>query len=83
MDKAVRNRNLTRNLSGEWLIGGVEAKGFAYLALLLAIVAVCERAFRRAGIAIGLAISLHPVVGLWGALGLAAALGSSTSTTLR
>ncbi|HEY3962997.1 MAG TPA: DUF6798 domain-containing protein [Planctomycetaceae bacterium] len=62
------------NLSGEWLIGGVEAKGFAYIALLLAIVAACERSYRLAAVEVGLAISFHPVVGIWGALALMAAV---------
>jgi hypothetical protein len=57
----------TGNLSGEWLIGGVEAKSFAYAALLLAIAAAGNGAWVEAGIETGLAISFHPVVGAWGA----------------
>lgn len=64
------------NLSGEWLIGGVEAKGFAYMALFLAIAFACEESYRRAAVFAGLAISLHPVIGVWGALALAAAVAS-------
>lgn len=56
----------TGNLSGEWLLGGVEAKGFAYVALLLAISAACRGAACEAGIEAGLAISFHPVIGVWG-----------------
>lgn len=63
----------TGNLSGEWLLGGVEAKGFAYVALLLAIAAACRGAFREAGVEAGLAISFHPVIGVWGLLSLAGA----------
>jgi len=63
----------TGNLSGEWLIGGVEAKGFAYAALLLAIAAAGSGAWIEAGIEAGIAISFHPVVGAWGAGALAAA----------
>jgi hypothetical protein len=62
------------NLSGEWLIGGVEAKGFAYTALFLTIVATCDESYRLAAVEIGLAISFHPVVGAWGALALAASI---------
>jgi hypothetical protein len=62
------------NLSGEWLIGGVEAKGFAYIALFLAIVAACEDSYRRAAAQVGLAVSLHPIVGVWGVLALSAAI---------
>ncbi len=63
----------TVTFSGEWLVGGVEAKGFAYVALLLAIAAACHHSWLEAGIALGSAISLHPVVGGWGAVALAAA----------
>jgi len=63
----------TGNLSGEWLIGGVEAKGFAYAALLLAIAAAGNGAWIEAGIETGVAISFHPVVGGWGAGALATA----------
>jgi hypothetical protein len=63
----------TVTFSGEWLVGGVEAKGFAYAALLLAIAAACSHSWMEAGIALGSAVSLHPVVGGWGAIALAAA----------
>jgi len=69
------------NLSGEWLIGGVEAKGFAYAALLLAIEAASSGSVRRASAASGAAVSFHPVVGLWGALALAAAWWANRRTT--
>jgi hypothetical protein len=54
------------NLSGEWILGGVEAKGFAFAALLLAIAAAGNGSLREAGIEAGLAISFHPVIGVWG-----------------
>ncbi len=62
------------NLSGEWLIGGIEAKVVAY-GLLFAAMACCAQALatwsRRsilaAGVLLGIAISFHPVVGIWGA----------------
>ncbi|MGE5193034.1 MAG: hypothetical protein ACM3U2_11075, partial [Deltaproteobacteria bacterium] len=63
----------TGNLSGEWLIGGVEAKGFAYAGLLAAISAACNESWIEAGIEAGAAISFHPVVGVWGVAALAAA----------
>jgi len=69
------------NLAGEWLIGGVEAKGFAYAALLVAIEAASSGSVRRASAASGAAVSLHPVVGLWGALALAAASWPNRRTT--
>ncbi len=63
----------TGDLSGEWLLGGVEAKGFAYVALLLAIAAGCRGSLREAGVEVGLAISFHPVVGVWGLVSLVGA----------
>jgi hypothetical protein len=62
------------NLSGEWLIGGIEAKVIAY-GLLFAAMAWCMewaywqrgRSLLIAGILVGIAISFHPVVGIWGA----------------
>ncbi len=63
----------TGNLSGEWLIGGLEAKGFSYAALLWAIVAACDGRWGIAGIAAGVAISIHPVIGVWGLVALIAA----------
>lgn len=56
----------TGNLSGEWLIGGVEAKGFSYAALLLALAAGGARRWNWAAVCTGLSISFHPVVGGWG-----------------
>lgn len=54
------------NFSGEWLVGGVEGKVFAYGFLLSAMGdALCDRP-RLAAVWTGLAISFHPVVGLWG-----------------
>src|SRR4029077_12787011 len=60
----------TGSLSGEWIIGGVEAKGFAYGALLWAIAAACHESWVEAGIALGAAISFHPVVGVGGVVAL-------------
>ena len=62
----------TVNLSGEWLIGGTEAKVFSYAALLVAIAAAGDAAWIEAGAATGVAISFHPVVGVWGLAALAA-----------
>ena len=60
----------TGNLSGEWLLGGFESKGLAYVALLLAIAAACRNSYREAGVATGVAICFHPVIGVWGLLSL-------------
>ena len=63
----------TGNLSGEWVLGGVESKCFAYVALILAVAAVCRDAYREAGVEAGLAIALHPVIGVWGLVSLVGA----------
>jgi len=63
------------NFSGEWVIGGVEAKCFAYAFVWLAIEAMQRTRPRPllAAACLGAAISFHPVVGGWGLLSLASA----------
>lgn len=56
------------NFSGEWLIGGVEAKQFSYALLFATLAAVDRSRFRLAAATIGLAVAMHPVVGAWGAI---------------
>ena len=58
--------NACGNFSGEWLVGGVEGKVFAYGFLMFALGDVFRRRDRGAAIWTGLAISFHPVVGIWG-----------------
>lgn len=53
------------NFSGEWIIGGIESKVFAYGFLFLALANACEQNWNRAGIYAGLSITWHPVVGIW------------------
>jgi hypothetical protein len=60
--------------AGEWLIGGVESKGFAYGFLFLALAEANESRWNRAAVWLGLSISFHPVVGGWGAIAAAAAI---------
>lgn len=54
------------NLSGEWLVGGVEAKVFSYGFLCLAIHGAFRKRWFVAAIGMGLAIGFHPIVGIWG-----------------
>jgi len=63
----------TGNLSGEWLIGGLESKGFAYAALLFALAAACQESWLEAGVASGVAVSFNPIIGVWGLVALVAA----------
>ena len=69
---------MTGNFSGEWVIGGFESKVPAY-ACALAAVAYWLQAWSTSkkthyaisGIMAGLAVSWHPVVGLWFCIGIA------------
>ncbi len=56
------------NLSGEWMIGGMESKVFSYAFLLLAFGKSLQDKKCSMMIFHGLAISFHPVVGVWGLL---------------
>ena len=53
------------HLSGEWLIGGVEAKGFAYPLVFLAIAKAVEGRWSLVWPLLGLASSFHILVGGW------------------
>lgn len=54
------------NLSGEWIVGGIESKVFAFGLLFWSIGTWLDQHPLRASILMGLAISIHPVVGIWG-----------------
>lgn len=53
------------NLSGEWLIGGFESKVIAFAFVFWGMAALLERRPRIASACSGLAISFHPIVGIW------------------
>lgn len=53
------------HMAGEWIIGGVEAKGFAYAFLLLALEALVRERWRRAIVLCGIATAFHVLVGGW------------------
>lgn len=53
------------NFSGEWLIGGIEGKVFAYAAVFGAMACLMRRETALAALWTGIAIAFHPVVGLW------------------
>jgi len=53
------------HMAGEWVIGGVEAKGFAYVFVLLALEAVVRAQWRRVLPLLGAACALHVIVGGW------------------
>jgi hypothetical protein len=57
--------NENAHMAGEWVVGGVEAKGFAYVFVLLGIEAVARARWNRAWLLLGAATGMHAVVGGW------------------
>jgi hypothetical protein len=56
------------HMAGEWVIGGVEAKGFAYVFVFLGLEAlVCDR-WNRGWLCLGAAACFHVLVGGWAAV---------------
>lgn len=53
------------NFSGEWLVGGVEAKVFSYGLVFLGIAYLLRHKFWQAGLMLGASVAMHPLVGLW------------------
>jgi len=53
------------HMAGEWVIGGVEAKGFAFAAVFLAVEAMLRGRWNATWILLGLATSFHVLVGGW------------------
>jgi hypothetical protein len=60
-------------MAGEWLVGGVEAKGFAYALVLCGFAALLAERWRSAWLWLGAAVAFHAVVGCWAALAAAVA----------
>ncbi len=60
-------------VGGEWMIGGFEAKVVAYVLLVFALNRLLEGREKSGGILLGLSFTLHPAVGMQGAI--AAAVG--------
>jgi hypothetical protein len=58
-------------MAGEWLIGGVEAKGFSWFFVFLALHALVQNRWKAAWLLVGVATSFHVVVGGWAAICLA------------
>jgi hypothetical protein len=53
------------HLAGEWVVGGVEAKCFAYALVLLALRDLIDRRWNRVWLLLGAATAFHPLVGGW------------------
>lgn len=63
------------NLSGEWLVGGVESKVPSYGFVLCGLAALLQRRWVLAGVASGLAVAFHPLVGVWSLVAIGVAAG--------
>ncbi|MEX0866069.1 MAG: DUF6798 domain-containing protein [Pirellulales bacterium] len=57
--------NVRFHMAGEWVIGGVEGKGFAYGLVLLGLAALVRGRWRACWLWFGAASSLHVLVGGW------------------
>jgi hypothetical protein len=59
------------HMAGEWIVGGVEAKGFAWALVLWALTALVRGRWNLAWALVGAAAAFHVVVGGWAAVCLA------------
>ncbi|MEX2114039.1 MAG: DUF6798 domain-containing protein [Pirellulales bacterium] len=57
------------SMAGEWLVGGVEAKGFAYVFVLLGLEALVRSRWGPALLLFGAASAFHVVIGGWAVVG--------------
>jgi hypothetical protein len=55
-------------MAGEWVVGGVEAKGFAYVLVLVALRALALGQWNRVWLLLGAASAFHVLVGGWSVL---------------
>lgn len=53
------------HLAGEWVVGGVEAKCFAYFFVLMALGALVDDRWNRVWLLLGVASAFHALVGGW------------------
>jgi len=61
------------HMAGEWVIGGVEAKGFAYALVFLGLEALVVGRWNRMWLLLGAASAFHVLVGGWSAVAAAIA----------
>ena len=57
--------NYHLHLAGEWVVGGVEAKCFAYALVLCALREMLDGRWNRTWLLFGAATAFHPLVGGW------------------
>ncbi|MBN1589249.1 MAG: hypothetical protein JW888_07025 [Pirellulales bacterium] len=55
-------------MAGEWIVGGAEAKGFAYVLVLLGLEAMTRERWNRVWLCLGGASMIHVLVGGWAAV---------------
>jgi hypothetical protein len=60
--------NENAHMAGEWVVGGVEAKGFAYVLVFLGFEAVLRGKWNWAWLLLGAATGIHAIVGGWSAV---------------
>jgi hypothetical protein len=60
--------NYYGQLAGEWVVGGVEAKCFAYAFVFMALRDMACRRWGMVCLLLGAAMAFHPIVGGWSAL---------------
>src|SRR6185295_14036847 len=53
------------HMAGEWVIGGVEGKGFAYIFVWWATAEMLQHRWQRVFVLLGIASAFHVVVGAW------------------
>jgi hypothetical protein len=60
--------NYYGQIAGEWVVGGVEAKCFAYAFVFMALREMVDRRWGMVCLLLGASIAFHPIVGGWSAL---------------
>ncbi|MDA1161862.1 MAG: hypothetical protein O3B13_02045 [Planctomycetota bacterium] len=71
------------NFSGEWLVGGGEAKVFAYGFVLAGMASLLKNELCPAALLFGCGVAMHPLVGLWSVVALSMSVAWSLSNDWR
>lgn len=61
------------HMAGEWMIGGIEAKGFAFAFVLFALAEIVQNKWKWAWVLLGIASAFHVLVGGWSVIAAAVA----------
>jgi len=75
--------NERASMAGEWIVGGAEAKAFAYALVFLALWRLARNDWTRVWLLLGCATSMHPLVGGWAFAGAAFAWLTGPREALR